>query len=106
MYSTAKEAISLIKSGSNLFIQTAAAAPQQLIGELVKRADDLRDITIYQMHTEGPASYGDIEYKEIFKVNCFSLVPIYAKRYGRNEPITYPYFLAKSPHYSEKKLLK
>jgi acyl-CoA hydrolase len=47
MNSTIDEAIGLIKSGSNLFIQTGAAAPQQLIKGLISRAYELRDITIY-----------------------------------------------------------
>ena len=37
MYSTIKNAVSIIKSGSNIFIQTAAAAPQQLINALTPR---------------------------------------------------------------------
>ena len=71
MITTLNEAMSQISSGSNLFIQTAAAAPQKLIKGLMDKATDLRDITIYQMHTEGPAPYAAPEFSDVFKVNCF-----------------------------------
>jgi acyl-CoA hydrolase len=57
MYKTLEEAVGLIKSGRNIFIQTAAAAPQQLIKALTARAHELSDITIFQVHTEGEAPY-------------------------------------------------
>lgn len=71
MYRSLENAINLVKSGSNIFIQTGAAAPQQLIRGLMKQAAGLRDITIYQMHTEGIAPYADSEWQNTFKVNCF-----------------------------------
>jgi hypothetical protein len=37
----------------------------------MKRAGELKDITIYQMHTEGEAPYADPQWEGIFKVNCF-----------------------------------
>ena len=61
----------LIRSGSNVFIQTAAAAPQQLIQAMVARAGSLHDVSIYQMHTEGPAPYGAPGMEPVFNVNCF-----------------------------------
>ena len=71
MHQSLDNALNLVKSGSNIFIQTGAAAPQQLIKGLMNRAYSLRDITIYQMHTEGIAPYGEQEWQGVFKVNCF-----------------------------------
>lgn len=68
--SSAKEAVLHIKSGHNLFIHTAAGAPQSLVNALVERADDLKDIKIYQMHTEGGAGYTNEKLKDIFHVNA------------------------------------
>jgi hypothetical protein len=56
----------LVSPSSNIFIQTGAAAPQQLIKGLVARGHQLRDVTIYQMHTEGIAPYADPEWKDVF----------------------------------------
>ena len=58
-YVSAEKAIAIVKPGDKLFIQTAAAAPQQLIKALTARANDLNNITIYQMHTEGDAPYAN-----------------------------------------------
>lgn len=66
---SALEAVSQIKSGSNLFIHTAAAAPVALVEALTKRASELKDITIYQLHTEGPAPYTEEKYQDTFEVN-------------------------------------
>ena len=71
MNMTAAQAALLVKPGSTIFIQTAAAAPQQIINALVARAVQLHDITIYQMHTEGEAPYGAPGMESIFTVNCF-----------------------------------
>lgn len=69
-YSSALEAIRHIQSGDNLYIHTAAAAPTILTEALCERADELRDINIYQMHTEGPATYAQPEYSDSFTVNA------------------------------------
>jgi len=79
MHQPLENALDLIKTGSSIFIQTGVAAPRQLILGLMNRAEELRDITIYQMHTEGIAPYGDPEWQHVFKVNCFLLAPICAK---------------------------
>jgi len=71
MKMSAQEAALLIKSGSNVFIQSAAAAPLQLIQAMVDRADTLRNMRIYQMHTEGPAPYAAPGMEKVFTTNCF-----------------------------------
>lgn len=65
---SAKAALEPVKSGDNIFIHTAGATPQALIQGLVERADELKNVTIYQMHTEGPAPYADEKYEKSFKV--------------------------------------
>lgn len=70
LVSSAAEAVLHIKSGHNLFIHTAAAAPQSLVNALVERADELKDIKIYQMHTDGDAPYTNAKLKDIFHVNA------------------------------------
>ncbi|HEY4875543.1 MAG TPA: acetyl-CoA hydrolase/transferase C-terminal domain-containing protein [Puia sp.] len=106
MYSTIEDAVSIIKSGSNIYIQTAAAAPQQLINALTSRAHELSDVTIYQMHTEGQAPYADPEFEGIFKVNCFFIGANLRKavQEGRAEYI--PVFLSEIPALFRKKTIE
>lgn len=68
---TASEAVKVVKSNDKVYIQAAAAAPHVLINALVERHEELRNVEICQLHTEGPAPYANIEYKDSFHVNSF-----------------------------------
>lgn len=68
---TPKEAVKVIKSGENVWIHSAGAAPQVLINAMTDRADELRDISIYQLHTEGDAPYAQPGMEKSFRVKAF-----------------------------------
>jgi len=106
MFSTISQAVGLIKSGSNIFIQTAAAAPQQLIKGLVSRSNELRDITIYQMHTEGEAPYAMPGMENIFKVNCFFVGANLRKAVQEGRADYIPVFLSEIPSLFRKKIIQ
>jgi acyl-CoA hydrolase len=97
MYLTAAQAIDLIKPGSNLFIQTAAAAPGQLIRALTEKGKELKNISIYQMHTEGPAPYAAKEWKDVFKVKCFFIGANLRKAVQEGRADYIPVFLSEIP---------
>jgi 4-hydroxybutyrate CoA-transferase len=105
MYQPLKDAMDLIKPGHNLFIQTGAAAPQELIRGLMTRAGALRDITIYQMHTEGIAPYGDPEWSDIFKVNCFFIGANLRKAVQQKRADYIPVFLSEIPSLFRRKII-
>ncbi len=62
------DAIALIQSGQRVFVHGASATPNVLITELVAQASRLKNVELIHLHTEGPAAYGDIKYKENFRV--------------------------------------
>jgi len=95
--SNALEAVSLIKSGQHLFIHTAAAAPQPLVQALVQRAHELSDITIYQLHTEGPAPYTEEKYQDTFKVNALFIGNNCRKAVNEGRVDFIPCFLSEVP---------
>lgn len=68
---TAEEAVKLIKSNDRVSIHTGAAAPQRLINALTDRHEELRNVEIVHMHTEGDAPYADPKYAQSFHVNAF-----------------------------------
>lgn len=71
-YISAEEAISHVKSGNRIFFQGAAMTPKFLIGELCKNYENLQDVEIVQMHTEGDALYTQEPYNKAFRTNsCF-----------------------------------
>ncbi len=105
MYQSLEHAMGLVKSGSNIFIQTGAAAPQQLIRGLMKQASGLRDITIYQMHTEGIAPYADPEWQDIFRVNCFFIGANLRNAVQEKRADYIPLFLSEIPSLFRKKII-
>jgi len=68
---SAEEAVRIIKSGDRVFLHTAAATPQRLIDAMVDRAEELRDVEIVSLHTEGDARYTEPRYARNFRLNAF-----------------------------------
>lgn len=68
---SAEEAVKVIKSNDKVYIQAAAAAPQILINAMSARHEELRNVEICQLHTEGEAPYANPELKDSFHVNSF-----------------------------------
>jgi len=66
---SAEAAVAGIKSGDRVFLHTAAATPHRLIDAMVGRANELRNIEIVSLHTEGEASYVRPEFQESFRLN-------------------------------------
>ncbi len=69
-YVSADEAVKVINSGDRVFVHSVAAAPHHLLEAMTRRADELRNVEIISLHTEGPAPYTDPQYKDSFKVNA------------------------------------
>lgn len=68
---SAEEAVRIVKSGDRVFLHTAAATPQRLIDAMVDRAEELRDVEIVSLHTEGEARYTEPRYARSFRLNAF-----------------------------------
>jgi acyl-CoA hydrolase len=66
----ADDAVRVIKSGDGIYIHSNAAAPELLIEAMVRRAGELRDVTIHHLLTMGKAPYALPEYRDSFKVNA------------------------------------
>lgn len=94
---TASTAVKAIKSGDHIFIHSVAAAPQHLIKALVERADELKDIEIYHLHTEGAAPYADEKYRDVFHTNCFFIGHNMRKAIDEGRASYIPVFLSEVP---------
>ncbi len=68
---SAEEAVKVIKSNDRVYIQAAAAAPQQLINAMSARHEELRNVEVCHLHIEGEAPYANPELKDSFHVNSF-----------------------------------
>ncbi len=70
--SDANSAVSVVQSTHRIFIHGGAATPLRLIAALQDRALSLRDIEILHLHTMGPATYANPEYRgHIHVTNLF-----------------------------------
>jgi acyl-CoA hydrolase len=66
---TAEEAVKIIKSNDRVYIQAAAAAPQELMNAMSERHEELRNVEVCHLHIEGEAKYANPIYKDSFHVN-------------------------------------
>ena len=72
----ADAAIASLSSDSRVFVHGAAATPAPLIAALVRRRD-LENVTLYHLHTTGPAPFVDAEHAGHFQsVSLFAGPPV------------------------------
>jgi 4-hydroxybutyrate CoA-transferase len=91
-----RDALAVVKSGMRLFVQGAAATPTPLIEALAERTE-LDNVTLYHMHTSGPAPFADPEHEgRFFSVSLFTGPPVRkAIEEGRADYV--PIFLSDIP---------
>lgn len=94
---TAEEAVSVIKSGSRVFIHSVAAAPRRLIEAMTARAPELRVVEVVSLHTEGPAPYAAPELAKSFRVNALFVGPNVRKAVEEGRADYLPVFLSEVP---------
>lgn len=105
MYTTATEALQLLQSGQNVFIHSVAAAPASLIHAMVERAHELKNIEIYQLHTEGDAPYTEEKYKGIFNTNAFFIGANVRKALAVGRGSYIPVFLSEVPRLLRQRII-
>lgn len=66
------EAVAHVKSGDHVFLQGAAMTPNELINALCDRYQELNDVQLLSIHTEGSAKYTQEPYNKSFRLSsCF-----------------------------------
>jgi acyl-CoA hydrolase len=66
------EAAALVKSGNRIFLQGAAMTPNTLVNAICDRYQELSDVEIISIHTEGKVNYATPPYIKAFNINsCF-----------------------------------
>lgn len=94
---TPEQAARSIKSGDRVYIHGAGATPQALVKAMVERADELSNVEIYHLHTEGEAKYTEPEYEGIFHVNSMFLAPNARNAVNEGRADFIPCFLSEVP---------
>jgi 4-hydroxybutyrate CoA-transferase len=68
---SADEAVKVIKSGDEIIVQPGCAVPLDLINAMVRRKDELEDVTIYHILTVGDLPYTHPGMEKHFKHKAF-----------------------------------
>ncbi len=105
MYCSVAEAVSLIQSNHHVFIHSVAAAPQALIQGIVERAPELRNVSIYHLHTEGEAPYVKPEYTGIFHTNAFFIGANVREAIKEGRGSYIPVFLSEVPRLLRQRII-
>jgi acyl-CoA hydrolase len=106
MKKSAAEALACVQSGNHIFIHSVAAAPQHLIRALADRSSELRDVQIYQLHTEGVAPYADPGMEKSFHTNCFFIGANVRKAVEEGRGSYIPVFLSEVPYLIRKEIVR
>jgi 4-hydroxybutyrate CoA-transferase len=69
------EAVAGIVSGQRVYVHCAAATPSVLLGALVARAADLRDVNVVHLHIEGPGPHMAPEMADHFRHRALFIGP-------------------------------
>lgn len=72
-FTTAEEAVKVIKSGDNVHLSSVASAPHCLIEAMCARgeAGELKNVHVHHLHTEGTAPYADPKFEGVFQLDSF-----------------------------------
>lgn len=103
---TAEEALKVVKSNDRIYIQAAAAAPQTLIKALSARHEELRNVEICQLHTEGEAPYANPELRDSFHVNSFFVGKNVRHTIKSGNGSYTPVFLSELPRLFQQRILE
>ncbi|MGJ8548590.1 acetyl-CoA hydrolase/transferase family protein [Winogradskyella wichelsiae] len=102
---TAEEALRVVKSNDRVYIQAAAAAPQSLVKALSARHEELRNVEVCHLHTEGVAPYADPKYRDSFHVNSFFIGKNVRHTLKAGNGSYTPVFLSELPRLFQQRIL-
>ncbi|MFI5236685.1 MAG: acetyl-CoA hydrolase/transferase family protein [Ignavibacteriales bacterium] len=94
---TAHEAVKEIKSGDNLVVQPGCAVPHELIRALVRRKDELENVTIYHILIVGELPYVNPGMEKHFKHKAFFTGANVRKAVHEGRAEFIPIFLSEVP---------
>lgn len=98
-FTTAAEAVGLIRSHSRIYIQGSTSIPEVLVAALADRAAELTDVTVYSAFAVGRAEapYCRPEFRETFLVNSLFVANNIRRWLSEGYGQTIPAFLGEIP---------
>ena len=90
-------AVACIRSGERIYLQGGCAVPRELVAEMVSRRDELRDVEIVHLHTDGPAPYVLPEMEGHFRHNALFVGNNTREAVNAGRADVTPVFLSEAP---------
>lgn len=106
-YTTAEEAVKLIKSYDHVYVQGSTSIPEVLIDALTARADELRGVEIYSAFAVGKrdAPYAEPELRDSFFPKTIFIANCIRKAVNRGDAQIIPVLLGQAPSLFREKYL-
>jgi len=105
MYSSGEDAVKLICSGNRVFIHGGAATPHHLLKKMVERADELFNVELISISTQGEALFADPVYKQNFKLNSLFVSQNVREAVNDGHADYIPIFLSEIPNLFKRNIL-
>lgn len=104
-YSTATEALSVIKSGDRIFTQGSAHTPVHLLNELAKHKERLRNVEIVSISLYGELNIVKSEYEGHFHMNSMFVSASIREAVNEGRADYIPVFLSEIPELFKRDIL-
>ena len=104
-YSSAKEAVKIVKSGNRVFIHGSAATPVHLVKELQNRHDELENIELISITNLGDIDFDNPEYRKSFFFNSLFVSANTRSVVNSSDGDYVPIFLSQIPQLFRKNIL-
>ena len=105
IYTTAEEAVKIIKSNDRVYLHGVSASPFRLIDAMVARAHELRNVELIHLHTEGEAAYARAEFKDSFWISALFVGANVRQAINEGRGDYIPIFLSEVPSLFRKNIL-
>jgi 4-hydroxybutyrate CoA-transferase len=102
---TAEAAVAGLRSGDQVYVHCAAAAPSELLDALVARAPQLEDVGIVHLHIEGPGPHLAPEMAKAFRHRALFIGPNARAAVNEGRADYVPVFLSDVPRLFESRTL-
>ncbi len=103
---TSDIAVKSIKSGDNVVVQPGCAIPHELVRALVRRKDELTNVTIYHILVVGPLPYVEPGMEKHFKHKAFFIGGNTRKAVNEGRAEFIPIFLSEVPLLFKKNIIQ
>lgn len=105
-YISAEEAVTVIKSGDKVFVHGGAATPHLLLEKMVERANELRNVELISISSQGAALFADEKYKDNFFINSLFVSANVRKAVNEGRGDYIPVFLSEIPNLFRRKIIE